>query len=138
MDANTYPHETHHLSEPRLWYGFSVAAVAWFVENAIGVIVSAEYCPANAPNWGFAGQTAVQVAVGIVVLALLIVAISGFAVAFKNWRTLAGRREFAHAEGISREAFMSVGGILISTFFIVGIVYSGIPLAILEQCMRAR
>lgn len=138
MDANTYPVEPHRLPESRLWYGFSAAVGAWLLEGVVGVIVSAQFCPANAPNWGILGENGVRLALGLITIALLIVAISGAVVAYRNWQILAGGREFLHAEGISREAFMSFGGVLISTAFIVGIVWEGIPLVLLEQCMRAR
>jgi len=138
MDANTYFIERHRLPEKRLWYGFTVAAFAWLLEGAIGVIVSAQFCPANAPGWGIVGQNSVRLALGVVTIVLLILAISGAIVSFRNWQTLSGNSEFVHAEGRTRDAFMSIGGIIISSVFIVGILWSGIPLIMLEQCMRAR
>lgn len=137
MQPNTYPSEQHRLPPGRLWYGFTAAAAAWALEGVIGVIVSAQFCPADLPHWGLTSQTGVQVALGIITLALLAVAISGVVVAFRNWQALSGRREFTHAESTNREAFMSMGGILVSTLFSAGIVYSGIPLIILKECMRA-
>ncbi len=138
MQANTYPSEPHRLSQARQWYGFSAAAIAWALEGVIGVIVSAQFCPADLPHWGLVSQTSVKVALGLVTLVLLAIALSGGIVSFRNWRSLAGQREFTHAEGFSREAFMSVGGIFISVAFMVGIVWSGIPLIMLSECMRAR
>lgn len=137
MHANTYPAEQHRLPPGRLWYGFTVAAAAWALEGVIGVIVSAQFCPADLPHWGLTSQTSVQIALGIITLVLLAIAISGGVVAFRNWQALAGHREFTHAEGINREAFMSMGGILVSVVFSIGIIYSGIPIIILNQCMRA-
>lgn len=137
MDANTYPAEPHRLPSSRLWYGFTAAPAAWALEGVIGVIVSAQFCPANSPNWGILGENGVRLALGLITIALLIVAVSGAIVAYGNWRALSGSREFAHAEGIGREAFMSVGGILLSVVFIIGILWAGIPLLMLEQCMRA-
>lgn len=138
MDANTYLIEPHRLPERRLWYGFTAAAFAWILEGAIGVIVSAQFCPADAPGWGILGQNSVRLALGVVTIILLIVAISGAVVSFRNWQTLSGGSEFAHSEGRTREAFMSIGGIVVSSVFILGILWSGIPLIMLEQCLRAR
>lgn len=138
MDVNTYPGEPHRLRQARLWYGFAAAAAAWALEGLTGVIVSAQFCPANAPRWAIPGENGVRLTLGLITIGLLIVAISGAMTALRNWRALAGHRELIRAEGRTRELFMSFGGILISIVFIVGILLAGIPLLIVEQCMRAR
>lgn len=138
MAENTYSAEPHRLPLARLLYGFSAAAAAWALEGAIGVIVSAQFCPADLPHWGMSSETSVKVALGIVTVVLLCVAVSAGIVSLRNWRTLAGQREFAHAEGISREGFLSIAGIFISVVFAVAIIWSGIPLIMLNECMRAR
>src|SRR5581483_5875381 len=74
MQANTYPSEPHRLSQARQWYGFSAAAIAWALEGVIGVIVSAQFCPADLPHWGLVSQTSVKVALGLVTLVLLAIA----------------------------------------------------------------
>jgi hypothetical protein len=136
--SNTYPAEVHRLPSKRLWYGFAAAPSAWALQGIVAVIVSAQFCPADVPNWGLLGQTSVKVALGVLTIALLGVAISGGWVAFRNWHALAGRREFTHAEALSREAFMAMGGILISAVFTVALLWSGIPFLMLNECMRAR
>ena len=138
MSENTYPAEPHILPQPRLWYGFAAAPIAWTIQGAMGVIVSAQFCPTGLPNWGILGQNGVRAAIGLVTLVLLAIAVSGIVVSYNNWHRLNGPREFAHAEGITREAFMSLGGILISSVFTVALVWAGIPIVMLEQCMRAR
>jgi len=138
MAENTYPAEPHRLSLSRLLYGFSAAAAAWALEGVVGVVVSSQFCPADLPHWGLASETSVKVALGIVTLALLAIAVSAGLVSLRNWRTLAGQREFAHAEGISREGFLAIAGIFISIVFTVAIIWSGISLIMLNECMRAR
>lgn len=138
MVENTYPAERHRLSPVRLWYGFSAAAAAWALEGAIGVIVSAQFCPADLPHWGLVSQGSVRLALGIITIILLAIAVSAGVISLRNWRTLAGQCEFAHAEGISREGFMSIAGIFISTVFAIAIIWSGIPIIMLSECMRAR
>lgn len=102
------------------------------------MIVSAQFCPANSPNWGIIGQNSVRTALAVVTIALLAIAISGAVVAFRNWKLLADSHELIHSEGRSRDAFMSLGGVVLSGIFIISIVWQGIPLMLLEQCMRAR
>jgi hypothetical protein len=136
MNPNTYPSEQHRIPERRLWYGFSAAPLAWGLQGIVGVIVSAEFCPAGLPSWEMLGQNGVRLLLGLITAGLLAVAISGGVVAFRNWQALAGPRSFFRAEAPSREVFMSVGGILISAAFTVGLLWSGIPLIMVEQCLR--
>jgi hypothetical protein len=138
MEANTYIIEPHRLPQRRLWYGFTAAPFAWIVVGVVGVIVSAQFCPANSPNWGIIGQNSVRTALVVVTIALLAVAISGAVVAFRNWKVLADSHELIQSEGRTRDAFMSLGGVVLSGIFIISILWQGIPLMLLEQCMRAR
>jgi hypothetical protein len=138
MEANTYIAESHRVPQRQLWYGFTAAPFAWILEGVIGVIVSAQFCPANSPNWGIIGQNSVRTALAVVTIALLAIAISGAVVAFRNWKLLADSHELIHSEGRSRDAFMSLGGVVLSGIFIISIIWQGIPLMLLEQCMRAR
>ena len=138
MEANTYIAEPHHLPQGRLWYGFTAAPFAWVLVGVVGVIVSAQFCPANSPDWGILGQNSVRAALAVVTIALLAVAISGAAVALSNWKVLADSHELVHSEGRSRDAFLSLGGVVLSGIFIISIIWQGIPLMLLEQCMRAR
>jgi len=138
MESNTLSSELDRVPERRLWYGFTAAPAAWVLQELLGVIVSAQLCPANLPNWGAIGENGVRLLLGLITAILFVVAISAGIVAFENWRALSGHRSVVHAEGSSRKAFMSVGGILISSSFAVGLLWSGIPLIMLQQCMRAQ
>jgi len=137
MDANTYPSEPHHLTESRLWYGFTAAPAMWVIQELLGVIISAQNCPANLPGWSEIGGTGIKVLLALISLGLLAIAVSGGIVAYGNWRRLAGSRDPVHADGITREVFMSVGGILVSTAVVAGILWAGLPSLILNQCVRA-
>lgn len=138
MDANTYPAEPHRLPQKSLWFGFGAAPIAWAIQGLVGVMVSAQFCPANTPGWAIMGETGVRIVLGIITLCLLAVAISAGVTSFRNWRLLAGHRELVHAEGINREAFMSLGGVLISTVFTVALLWAGIPIVMLSVCERGR
>ncbi len=138
MDANTYPAEPHSLPPSGIWYGFSAGPAAWTLQGLVAVIVSAQFCPADVPNWGLLDQNGVRLVLGLITLGLLAVAISGGLVSLRNWHRLAGDLELARAEGRTREAFMSLGGVLMSIVFSLGILWAGIPLIMLQVCMRAR
>jgi hypothetical protein len=148
--ANTYPAETHRLPNGKLWYGFAAPAFAWAAHGATSVFLSTVYCPSGIPHWGRLGEGGVRLAIGLVTIGLLAVAISAGVVSYRLWRSLRARRreeeeqqlryerDLIADEGRTREDFMALGGVLVSIVCSVGILYAGIPLIILNVCMRAR
>lgn len=137
MEANLFPAEPRPLQQASLWYGFAAAPFAWVLQGLVGVILSAEACPAGVAGWQILRQPGVRVGLAAITLCLLAVAISAGVTSFHNWQRLSGRREFVHAEGTAREAFMALGGVLISTVFSLGIVWASIPILMLQICERA-
>lgn len=137
MEANLFPAEPRPLRQASLWYGFAAAPFAWVLQGLVGVILSAEACPAGVAGWQILRQPGVRVGLAAITLCLLAVAISAGVASFHNWQRLSGRREFVHAEGTAREAFMALGGVLISTVFSLGIVWASIPILMLQICERA-
>ena len=138
MDANLSSSEHCRLPQASLWYGFAAAPLAWALQGLVGVVLSAETCPAGVAGWQILRQPGVRVGLALITLCLLAVAISAGVTSFRNWQRLSGQREFAHAEGTGREAFMALGGVLISTVFSLGIVWASIPILMLQICERAR
>jgi hypothetical protein len=138
MQANLFPAEPRRLPQASLWFGFAAAPFAWALQGLVGVILSAEACPAGVAGWEILRQPGVRVGLAAITLCLLAVAVSAGVTSFHNWRRLSGQREFAHAEGTAREAFVALGGILISTVFSLGIVWASIPILMLQICERAR
>jgi len=136
--ARAYTSEPHRPTQGRLWYGFTAAPAAWALQGVIGVIVSAQLCPNDLPNWGLIGENGVRLILGLITAFLFVVAISAGYVSLRNWQSLTGHDHLIHAQGSSRDAFLSVGGVLISSAFAAGLLWSGIPLIMLQQCMRAR
>jgi hypothetical protein len=111
------------------------------------------------------GEGGVRLVIGLITLALLAVSISAGVISHRLWRSsreiaqngvrreivpdpsggargtlfaMQGARELTLDEGYSREDFMALGGVLISTVCSVGIVWAGIPLMMLDVCVRAR
>lgn len=136
--ANTYPAQAHRLPPRKLWYAFSAPAFAWAAHGATCVFLSSVYCPAGLPNWGRLGEGGVRLAIGLVTIGLLAVSISAGIISYRLWRSLRADRQLMADEGYSREDFMSLGGVLVSLVCSVGILWAGIPLIILNVCLRAR
>ena len=137
MEANLFPSEPRRLPQASLWYGLAAAPFAWALQGLIGVILSAEACPAGVAGWEILRQPGVRVGLAAITLCLLAVAVTAGVTSFRNWHRLSGER-LAHAEGTARETFMALGGVLISTVFSIGIVWASIPILILQICERAR
>jgi hypothetical protein len=135
-DTNTYPSEPHNISEAKLWYGFIAAPVAWSIQEILGVSLSAQSCPANLPGWAGMGA-GLRIVLGIIFLILLTISLSSGFLSVRNWRQIAGDHQILHVEGVTREVFMSMGGVLLSSVFTVAVFWAGIPLVMLAQCQRA-
>lgn len=74
----------------------------------------------------------------VVTLLLLLTAVTAGAVSFRNWRELSRSGSLAEAEGRGREEYMALIGVFVSFTLGIGIVLLGIPLAIIDLCVRAR
>ena len=74
----------------------------------------------------------------VVTLLLLATAIAAGAVSFRNWRELSRGTSLANAEGRGREEYMALIGVFVSFTLGVGIIWLGIPLAIIDLCVRAK
>jgi hypothetical protein len=114
------------VSPARLWFGVSAAAVAWVLENMLGPVISS-----------LRGD-AVRLLLAAVTVALLAVAVTAGVVSYQNWRRLSDQRSISASEGRNRAEFMALAGVFVSTVFVVGIVWSGIPLFMIEAGVRAR
>lgn len=71
-------------------------------------------------------------------LVLLFIAAWSGMVSFRNWRELTSAPDLSHAEGRSREEYMAIAGIFISFTLGIGIIWLGLPIAIIDMCVRAR
>jgi len=142
----------------RLWFGFVGAALAWLVHGFLSVVISASACRSGYYEWTWISAGGLQALLGLLTLVLLVIALAAGAVSFWNWRRLAAyraqqppesrsdspferqpeRRELLHAEGRRREEFMALGGVFVSTAFVLGILWAGLPLILVDICRSAR
>lgn len=146
----------------RLWFGFAAGALAWLLHGFLNVVISASACRGEIYQWTWISAGGLRILLGVVTLALLTVAIVAGAISFRNWRRISelrarsqarnrpenqarnrtenevGHPEFIHAEGRRREEFMALCGVFVSTVFILGILWGGIPLILIDVCRSAR
>lgn len=137
-NAHTLPEEAEHLPRRRLWFGVFAAAVAWVAHSSTCFIITTQACADGVSDWGPLSGTGVRILLGIITLALLAVAITGGVVSFHNWRELSEQRRLTQAEARGREEFLALIGLFISVSFVIGIIWAGIPLLLMDVCVSAR
>lgn len=120
-----------HVPSGRLWFGLLAAAVAWAAQGFLSVLIATEACRDSQLGGG-------RGALIVLTLAALALAVAGGMVTHTNWRRLSEQTQFAYAEGRSREEFLALTGIFLSVIFIIGIIWGGLPLALLDVCEATR
>jgi len=135
---NDQPETRPHISPARLWFGFAGSAASWIALGIIDLLITWQACLGKEQYGGAHVEPGVKVLYLMVTLALLVTAVSAGGVSFRNWRELSGGRSLANAEGRGREEYMALIGVFVSFTLGIGIVLLGIPLALIDLCVRAR
>lgn len=136
--SNTNMHSTAAPSNRRLWYGVTAATFAWALQGLICWIISEAACRqshvATLEGMSVAGLQALTVGISVVALA---VAISGLAVSWRTWRSLA-TREFVNVQAWGRGEFMAFAGVFVSTMFSIAIIWGGLAPLLTGLCEAVR
>lgn len=124
--------------EQAVWFWAAAPALAWAVHGLTSVFISWQACVDGDNDWGALSGAEVRWLMGAITLAMLAVAAAGLIGSLAKWRRLSGRSRLIGAEGRSHPEYVALGGTFIGTAFVVGIVWGGVPLAVLDACTRAR
>ncbi len=110
----------------RLWFPLVAPALAFGAEGAFGWWIGARICEHMSIASG-------RVVVAVVTLAMLAISAGALATALGSYRR-------ANPGGVAadRVQFMALGGVLVSTAFLVGLVWFGLNAAFVHQCGGAR
>jgi hypothetical protein len=127
-----------HISPGRLWFGFAGSVASWIALGIIDLLITWRACLGQEQYGGARLEPGLKVLYFVVTFLLLLTAISAGGVSFRNWRELSRGGSLANAEGRGREEYMALIGVFVSFTLGVGIILLGIPLAIIELCVRAR
>lgn len=127
-----------HVSPARLWFGFAGSAASWIALGIVDLLITWQACLGKEQYGGAHLEPGVKVLYIVVTLVLLITAVTAGGVSFRNWRELSRSGSLANAEGRGREEYMALIGVFVSFTLGIGIVLLGIPLAIIDLCVRAR
>lgn len=126
------------LPKGRLWFGFAAGAAAWVVHGVAGFFVTWQACQDGDGSWGFLSELEVRWLLGLMMLAMLAVAAAAVAISYGNWRRLARHRRLTDDEATGREELMALGGVLIGSVFVFGILWSGLGPLLLDVCVTAK
>lgn len=135
---NDQAKKRHHISPARLWFGFVGSAGSWIALGVIDLLITWQACLGQEQYGGAHLEPGVKVLYFVVTVLLLITAVAAGGVSFRNWRELSRNGSLANAEGRGREEYMALIGVFVSFTLGIGIVWSGIPIAIIDLCVRAR
>ncbi|HEX4783570.1 MAG TPA: hypothetical protein VH350_04470 [Candidatus Sulfotelmatobacter sp.] len=126
------------ISPGRLWFGFAGSAASWIALGIIDLLITWQACLGKEQYGGAHIEPGFRIIYLIFTLALLITAVVAGAISFRNWRELSRERDLSNAEGRGRQEYMALAGVFISATLGIGIIWLGLPLLIIDLCVRAR
>lgn len=126
------------LSRIRQWFSLWGAACSWVALGMASSLITWRACLHDEQSGG-ASPHPVMTDLNIA-LFLLLFALSLFAgyLSYRTWHRLNRDGNIFTSESTGREEYMAMVGVLITTTMGVGIIWMGIPLWILSQCVRTR
>lgn len=134
---NGEDHPRHEVSAARLWFGFAGSAASWIALGLADIVITWRAC-LDRDQFGMShAQLSFRVLYFVVTLLLLITGISAGRISYRNWRDLASDRAISKAEAGGRSEYMALAGVFISFTLGIGIILLGVPVAILNLCVRA-
>ena len=126
------------VSQIGLWFGFCAAALCWIGLGIADVLITWREC-LHLEQFGGASSHPGLLTLNIVIFfALLAIAIGAGIVSYRNWRRLSGGVRLVRAEATGVREYLALIGVFISVTMGMGIIWLGIPLLILQLCVRIR
>lgn len=138
MGTHTISPAPHHSSPRGIWFGFAAAAAAWVGYGAAWELIAAQACQNGTGNWGVLSPMGVRWLLVGINLGCLVIALAAGVTSFRIWRSLTQQHDLVHAEGRGREQFLALTGIFVSVIFTLGIIWAGLPLIMIDICIKAR
>jgi len=126
------------VSQIGLWFGFSAAALCWVGLGIADILITWRECLHHEQFGGASSHPGLLTLNIVIFLALLATAIVAGIVSYRNWRRLSGGARLACAEGTGMREYLALIGVFISVTMGMGIIWLGIPLLILQLCVRIR
>jgi hypothetical protein len=121
-----------------LWFGVAASVAAWFGLYLADILITWLTCPQRDQLGGPSADAGARVLYIVSTLILLALASTAGTMSYRNWRRLSGMKELLAAEAFERKEFMALAGLFISFTLGVGIVWLGLPLFMIQMCLRTR
>ena len=134
MNAGTYNPEPH-VSQRSLWFGFFAACFAFALEGFTGWVISSRACFIGEGSLGPISPGGVRWLLAGITIVLFAVAVTAGTVSYRNWRSLSASK-LTQTEGKGAREFVALSGVLISSILSIGILWAGLSLIFLNECMR--
>ena len=133
------PESSRSVGSVKLWFGFTAATASWVALGLLDLLIVWRACIGTAQYGGPHSEPGAIAAFVVVTLTLLGFAIAAGVISYRNWKQLSGdRTRLADAEGWSRQEFMALAGVYLSFTMSISIIWLGLPIAILQLCVRTR
>jgi hypothetical protein len=125
------------ISPQRLWFGSVTSTIAWVSLGCIDILINWRACM-HQEDYGIPhSHPGARVLIGIVALILLVIAISGGFVSYKNWQRLSAQ-SLLSGEAVERHQFIALVGVIVTITLGMGILWLALPPLFLDICWRAR
>jgi hypothetical protein len=126
------------VSPRQLWFGFAGSAGAWLALGVADILLAWQACLGQEQYGGAHSKPGFLTLFIVVTAVLFAIAVSAGITSYRNWQALSQERSLSDAEARGRREYMALAGVFISLTLGIGIVWLGIPLAIISFCVRAR
>ncbi len=117
-----------------LWFGIVAAPIAWAIQGLFGWYFGGADCV----NGSMAGGSSLQVVSTIIGIAAALVAVAGIITGLRNWRQSGEAARLETAEGHTATQYIAAASTLVSSIFLIAIIWAGIGGAIVNACGSAR
>ncbi len=120
-----------------LWFGFAAPWLAFALDGFVGYIITWRTCYIGHGHLGDLSIDGVRWLLVAITIVLFIVSAGGGVHSYRNWRRMSQSKSFIEAEATGTAEFVSMIGVLSSTFMTVGIFWIGLTFIMIDVCMRA-
>ena len=121
-----------------LWFGVAASVAAWFGLYLADILITWLTCPHRDQLGGPSPDAGARVLYVVFTLILLTLAATAGTMSYRNWRRLSGIKTLLATEAFDRKEFMALAGLFVSFTLGVGIVWLGLPLFMIQMCLRTR
>ena len=115
----------------RLWFAILVPPAVWIAQGSLGWFFGERGCTTMS-------LTTVRTVTGLISLAALGAVIAALIVGWGNWHRTSPHPDVRHVEGWDRMDFMAASGFLVSSIFVLGVVWAGLSSVFINVCGGTR